>query len=211
MPASPFLVALGYVGAAANILMGVPQVLRVRKDGVSGVSPMSLVAWLGCNVAWAAWAVAIGDLPVLLSCGFGAIAPLVVAWIAARDHHTPAVVTGSVVVAAALLPVYAGVAAAGWVATALSVAYNIPQVVRSARSSDMGGLSLGRYAFEQVRIGCWIVYGLVVGLAPLVVTSVLQLVSVVVLTVLVVVRRCAQPKQVPAVTTAAQPSAAQQL
>lgn len=185
----PALEMLGYVGAAANVLTGVPQLARVRRDGPSGLSPLSLLTWLACNLAWAAWAVAVGDVPVMLSCGFGSVAPLLVSALAVRDGHVPAHAVAAAAAAAALLPVYTPVALAGWLAAAASLTYNIPQVTKLLRSSDVNGLSIGRYGFEQTRILCWIAYGTAAGLAPLVVTSVLQLVPVLVITALIVAHR----------------------
>ena len=169
------LASLGYIGAAANITMGIPQIRRVRRDGLAGLSSTAMLTWAACNIAWASWGVAVGDLPVIISCGFGAIAPMWVLLRGVRAHHVQRRWAVPVVALAAASPVTVGVTAAGWLATSLSVSYNLPQLAKTLTRRDPAGLSPGRYSLDALRSGSWVIYGVYAGLAPLAASSVIQL------------------------------------
>lgn len=180
------VVMLAWAAAITNIVMGIPQVLEVRRTGTSGLSPTSILLWLTCNLAWLSWAAAVGDVPVLVSCGAGAIPVAMVTTRSVADRRMPWWVALTAAAAALTVPIVGGTAAAGWIATALTVAVNVPQVVRTVRSRNFAGVSLGRYVLEGAKLSCWLAYGAAMGLHPLVVTSLLQVPPILLLATLTI-------------------------
>ncbi|MBJ7492777.1 MAG: SemiSWEET family sugar transporter [Synechococcales cyanobacterium SupBloom_Metag_052] len=68
------------------------------------------------------------------------------------------------------------VALLGYVAASLTTASFFPQAIKTVRSGDTRGISLGMYALFTLGISCWGVYGLLTRDGPLIVANAITLV-----------------------------------
>jgi MtN3 and saliva related transmembrane protein len=59
----------------------------------------------------------------------------------------------------------------GWAATALSLTMRIPQLVRTLRLRDSLGLSRLTWLLSALSATLWVVYGVLIGSGPVVVTD----------------------------------------
>jgi MtN3 and saliva related transmembrane protein len=64
----------------------------------------------------------------------------------------------------------------GLIAGALTTVSFFPQVIRTIRTRDTRSLSLGMYAIFVVGVALWIVYGVLLGKAPVIIANALTLV-----------------------------------
>lgn len=64
----------------------------------------------------------------------------------------------------------------GLLAGALTTVSFFPQVVRTIRTRDTRSLSLGMYAIFVAGVALWIVYGVLLGKAPVIIANALTLV-----------------------------------
>ena len=63
----------------------------------------------------------------------------------------------------------------GYVAASLTTASFFPQAIKTVRSGDTRGISLGMYALFTLGISCWGVYGLLTRDGPLIVANAITL------------------------------------
>lgn len=63
----------------------------------------------------------------------------------------------------------------GYAAATLTTASFFVQAMKSFKSRDLSGISLGMYAMFTVGVAFWLVYGLLIEKWPLIVTNVLTL------------------------------------
>ena len=64
-----------------------------------------------------------------------------------------------------------GVTVLGLVAAALTTGAFLPQVVKTWRSGASADLSLGTFGMMAAGVGLWLVYGVLIGDAPLIVAN----------------------------------------
>ena len=64
----------------------------------------------------------------------------------------------------------------GYVAATLTTLAFVPQAVKTIRSKDTRGISLGMYAVFTVGIGVWLGYGFVLGSWPMIVANIVTFV-----------------------------------
>ncbi len=64
----------------------------------------------------------------------------------------------------------------GYAAATLTTLSFFPQAIKTVRSGDTSGISLGMYLLFTVGISCWGVYGLLTGDGPLIVANAITLV-----------------------------------
>lgn len=64
----------------------------------------------------------------------------------------------------------------GYMAASLTTASFFPQAIKTVRSGDTRGISLGMYALFTLGISCWGVYGLLTRDGPLIVANAITLV-----------------------------------
>ena len=69
----------------------------------------------------------------------------------------------------------------GYVAATLTTLAFVPQAVKTIRSRDTSGISLGMYVVFTVGIVCWFGYGLVLGSWPMIVSNAITFVLAVVI------------------------------
>lgn len=60
----------------------------------------------------------------------------------------------------------------GYIAAALTTLSFVPQAIKTIRSKDTRGISLGMYAVFTVGILCWLIYGLVLASWPMIVANI---------------------------------------
>jgi MtN3 and saliva related transmembrane protein len=63
----------------------------------------------------------------------------------------------------------------GYLAACLTTGCFVPQVVRALRVSDLSSISLTMYAMFVCGVGCWLIYGILLGAGPLVVSNTVTL------------------------------------
>ncbi|GAB2516115.1 SemiSWEET transporter [Lysobacter humi (ex Lee et al. 2017)] len=63
----------------------------------------------------------------------------------------------------------------GYVAAFLTTVSFIPQAIKTIRTRDTRGISVGMYAVFTVGVACWFGYGLVLGSWPMIVSNVITL------------------------------------
>lgn len=63
----------------------------------------------------------------------------------------------------------------GYVAAALTTLSFLPQAIKTLRTRDTSGISLGMYSVFTVGVACWFGYGLVLGSWPMIVSNLLTL------------------------------------
>jgi len=63
----------------------------------------------------------------------------------------------------------------GYMAAILTSAAFFVQALKSFRTRDLSGISLGMYAMFTVGVACWLAYGLLIEKWPLIVTNVFTL------------------------------------
>ncbi|GAB6195728.1 SemiSWEET transporter [Lysobacter xanthus] len=63
----------------------------------------------------------------------------------------------------------------GYVAAALTTLSFLPQAVKTIRTRDTRGISLGMYVVFTVGVGCWFFYGLVLSSWPMIVSNLVTL------------------------------------
>jgi MtN3 and saliva related transmembrane protein len=68
-----------------------------------------------------------------------------------------------------------GVELVGFAAATLTTASFLPQALKSWRSRDTAGLSLGMYALFTVGVGLWFCYGVLLGSWPMMIANVITL------------------------------------
>lgn len=77
----------------------------------------------------------------------------------------------------------------GLVAASCTMASFVPQVVKTYRTRSVGDLSVGMYALLTTGAMLWLVYGLLIGDLPVVVTNAVTLVLLLAVDVLIVRHR----------------------
>lgn len=63
----------------------------------------------------------------------------------------------------------------GYVGAFLTTVSFIPQAVKTIRTRDTSGISLGMYAVFTVGVGCWLGYGLALGSWPMILSNIVTL------------------------------------
>lgn len=63
----------------------------------------------------------------------------------------------------------------GYVAASLTTLSFLPQAIKTLRTRDTKGISLGMYAAFTVGVACWFFYGLVLGSWPMIVSNLVTL------------------------------------
>jgi MtN3 and saliva related transmembrane protein len=63
----------------------------------------------------------------------------------------------------------------GYVAATLTTLAFVPQAVKTIRSRDTRGISLGMYAVFTIGVGFWLGYGVVLGSWPMIVSNIITL------------------------------------
>lgn len=63
----------------------------------------------------------------------------------------------------------------GYVGAFLTTVSFIPQAVKTIRTRDTRGISLGMYAVFTVGVACWLGYGLVLGSWPMILSNIVTL------------------------------------
>lgn len=61
----------------------------------------------------------------------------------------------------------------GYVAATLTTAAFVPQAIKTIRSKDTRGISLGMYSVFTLGIAFWFAYGIVLGSWPMIVSNVI--------------------------------------
>lgn len=182
-------VALTAAAVVLALTQPVPQIVRlVRTRSVAGVSAPT--AWIGIagNLAWVAYGIARGLLPVAVLSVAYLIGYVLIAGLLVRGGNRRGVGTGiGFVVAAAVVTVVGGWTLLGTALALTTLVQYSPQVVTAWRSSDLTALSPGMYVVCLLDGLVWGGYGALTGDGPLVLYGVIM-VSVAVL-VLVPTRR----------------------
>jgi MtN3 and saliva related transmembrane protein len=65
--------------------------------------------------------------------------------------------------------------AIGYIAAALTTASFVPQALKTFRTKDVSGISLGMYSMFTVGISLWLVYGLMLRAWPIVIANVVTI------------------------------------
>ena len=63
----------------------------------------------------------------------------------------------------------------GYVAAALTTAAFVPQAVKTLRTRDTRGISLGMYVVFTIGLCFWLAYGIVLGSWPMIVSNIITL------------------------------------
>ena len=154
----------------------VPQIVRVlRTRSVAGVSGPTTWLGLAINVAWVAYGVGRGLVPVAVLSGAYVAGYVAVGVLLLRNGNRKGV--GTALAAAAGLVALTSVG--GWVALgtvlALSVAVQfLPQVIEAWTSDDLTGLAPGTYVVSGLDGIVWGGFGLLVADGPLVLYGVVM-------------------------------------
>lgn len=61
----------------------------------------------------------------------------------------------------------------GYLAATLTTVAFVPQALKTIRSRDTSGISLGMYVVFTLGVACWFGYGLVLGSWPMIVSNVI--------------------------------------
>ena len=61
----------------------------------------------------------------------------------------------------------------GYCAASLTTIAFLPQAIRSWRTKDLSGISLGMYSLFTVGVGLWLIYGLIIEKWPLIIANAL--------------------------------------
>ena len=64
----------------------------------------------------------------------------------------------------------------GYVAATLTTLAFAPQALKTIRSKDTRGISLGMYVVFTIGIGFWLVYGIVLGSMPMILSNIVTFV-----------------------------------
>ena len=72
----------------------------------------------------------------------------------------------------------------GYVAATLTTLAFVPQAVKTIRSRDTRGISLGMYAVFTVGIVCWFGYGIALGSWPMIISNAITFVLAMIILVL---------------------------
>ena len=60
----------------------------------------------------------------------------------------------------------------GYAAAVLTTLAFVPQALKTIRSRDTSGISLGMYVIFTIGIGCWFLYGLALGSWPMILANI---------------------------------------
>jgi MtN3 and saliva related transmembrane protein len=63
----------------------------------------------------------------------------------------------------------------GYVAASLTTASFVPQAIKTFRTRDVSGISLGMYTLFTVGVALWLAYGVLLGAWPVIVGNVITL------------------------------------
>lgn len=61
---------------------------------------------------------------------------------------------------------------AGYLAAAMTTLAFVPQAVKTIRTKDTRGISLGMYVVFTIGIGFWLVYGIALGSMPMILSNI---------------------------------------
>lgn len=147
----------------------VPQVVRMlRTRSVAGVSGPTTWIGLAVNVAWMAYGVARGLVPVAVLSGAYVTGYVVVGTLLARGGNRRGIAWAVVAGAAmASLTLVGGWAQLGTVLALAVVPQHLPQVVEAWTSRDLTGLSRGSYVVGGLDGLVWGGFGVLVADGPL--------------------------------------------
>lgn len=59
----------------------------------------------------------------------------------------------------------------GYVAASLTTLAFVPQTLKSWRSRNLAGISLGMYSLFTLGVGLWLLYGLMIGSLPIIIAN----------------------------------------
>ena len=140
-----------------------PQVWRMlRRDTSHGISPYSIAHGLVGSSMWFAYGILMDRIAIWFSNGSFITAQIIIISVLSRHGKMPlSLLARYVAVLAALLAVSvpASASAVGWVATFISVTSLMPQVVHTARTDNLHGISVVSWALTIMSASSWMVYG----------------------------------------------------
>lgn len=180
-----FALALAYVSAAIVVATVLPQLARtIRHPGLTGVSPVSWTLTAASSLSWLAYGLLTAtpfQIPgnVVLCTGSVALVLLVPSrW---RRGHRAVVVGGAlvvVIVAALTLPP----SIVGYIGFSLGLVASWPQLVDSFgswRAGEESGVAIGSWIARLVSGAGWFTYAVIMRDTPVLVASVVGLVTTV--------------------------------
>lgn len=180
-----FALVLAYAAAAVVVATVVPQLVRtVRHPQLSGVSPISWTLMAASSLSWLAYGLLTAtpfQIPgnVLLCSGSVALVLLVPSGWSRRSR---AVVVGGALVAVVVAAVTLPPSIVGYIGFALGLVASWPQLVDSYASWRAGaesGVSVGAWVARLVSGAGWLAYALILHDIPVLVASIVGLVTTV--------------------------------
>ncbi|MEZ5136578.1 MAG: SemiSWEET family transporter [Acidimicrobiales bacterium] len=190
------------VGAAAvglELVFAWPQAVdAVRSPDVSGVSTVTATLMVLVGLSWLAYGVGVADPMVIVANLVMLSATLVIAGALARRRALAWRATATVVavwaLAIAAATVVWGTTGPAVVGSIVGIGMGVPQAVHAVRSGSVAGVAISSYVLLALLQGTWLLYGVLVGDAVIVVPNVIALpVSLGVLGILVRGRATAPP------------------
>jgi uncharacterized protein with PQ loop repeat len=151
---------VAWIGGIGTVAMVLAQFVRVRRDGIEGVSPTTWALFLCSNVFWIGYSHSIGSTPLMAAVILEV--PLGIAILARLPRSNvmrSIALAAPVALVALVLPTFAWGWAAGLIGcTIISIALRAPQIQAAIRSRFAHGVSLYTWLLAFANCLLWASY-----------------------------------------------------
>lgn len=157
------------LGAACTIL-GLsfvwPQVIRVFRVGVEGISPRGQLQGISGGTLWTVYGFAKMNPPLIVANLTCLVLASTIAAVMVRHRKMPAwhlVATIGTFLAFGTAMCFISPAITGWFAIVLGATSILPQTWYALHYADLSGLSIPMYTLLVINCSLWLLYGFVIG------------------------------------------------
>ena len=191
--------AVGGLAVALEVVFAWPQASKaLRAPDVAGISAVTAVLMVLTATSWLAYGIAVSDPVVIVANLVMAIATLVIAGaLVARGRLGAPLALGSsaawAAVAVGALALF-GPAGLGAVGATIGISMGLPQAARAVRTGSVAGVAISSYVLLGCLQASWLVYGLLIADAVIVVPNIIALPITIAVTTVLAVRRAGEPE-----------------
>ena len=143
-----------------------PQVIRVFRAGVEGISPRGQLQAISGGTLWTIYGFATANPPLITANLICLVLACVIAVVMVRHHKMPAwhliaALTGFIAFGTAMSLISPSIT--GWFAIVIGATSILPQTIYALRYANLSGLSVPMYCMLVTSCSLWTLYGFVIG------------------------------------------------
>lgn len=157
---------LGAVCTVLGLSFIWPQVFRVFRNGVEGISPRGQLQGMSGGTLWTVYGFAKMNPPLIAANLICLILATVIASVMVRHRKMPAwhlIATLGTFFAFGTAMCFITPAITAWFAIVIGATSILPQTWYALRYADLSGLSIPMYSLLVINCSAWLLYGFVIG------------------------------------------------